>query len=80
MNLGSIPGRGKGFFSITLIQALGPTLPPIQCVPGVISLGVKGSRREVNHSPPSRAEVKNGGAIPLLPYVFMACCLSPRIT
>jgi hypothetical protein len=30
---------------------------------------------EVDHSPPSSAKVKNGGAIPPLPSVFMAWCL-----
>jgi hypothetical protein len=39
--------------------ALGPTQPPIQWVPGVLSLGVKRSEREANHSPPSSAEVKD---------------------
>jgi hypothetical protein len=39
---GSIPGRGKNFiFSIMSRPALGPTQPPIQWVPGVISLVVK---------------------------------------
>jgi hypothetical protein len=32
--------------------------PPIQWVPGALSLGVKGPRREADHSPPSSAEVK----------------------
>jgi hypothetical protein len=31
--------------------------------------GVEPQRREADHSPPSSAEVKNGGAIPPLPYV-----------
>jgi hypothetical protein len=38
--------------------ALGPTQPPIQWVPGVLSLGVKWSGREADHSPSSSAEVK----------------------
>jgi hypothetical protein len=38
--------------------ALGPTQPPIQWVPGAISLGVKRPGREADHSPPSSAEVK----------------------
>jgi hypothetical protein len=38
--------------------------------------GVKRQGREADHSPPSSAEVKNGGAIPPIPqYVFMAWCL-----
>jgi hypothetical protein len=33
--------------------------PPIQWVPGALSLGVKRAGREADHSPPSSAEVKN---------------------
>jgi hypothetical protein len=52
--------------------ALGPTQPPIQWVPGALSPGVKLPGREANHSPPTNAEVKNGGAIPPLPpYAFI---------
>jgi hypothetical protein len=36
-----------------------PTQPPIQWVPGALSLGVKRLGREADHSPPSSAEVKN---------------------
>jgi len=39
-------------------KALGPTQPPIQWVPGVLSLGVKRSGLEADHSAPSCAEVK----------------------
>jgi hypothetical protein len=37
---------------------LGSTQPPIQWVPGALSLGVKRAGREADHSPPSSAEVK----------------------
>jgi hypothetical protein len=37
-----------------------------------LPLGVKWPGREADHSPPSSTEVKNGGAIPPLPHVFMA--------
>jgi hypothetical protein len=45
----------------------GPTQPPIQWVPGALSLGVKRPGREADHSPLSSAEV-----IPQ--YAFMAWC------
>jgi hypothetical protein len=35
---------------------------------GGIFPGVKRPGREAGHSPPSNAEVKNGGTIPLLPH------------
>jgi hypothetical protein len=38
--------------------ALAPTHPPIQWVPGVLSLEVKRPGRETNHSPTSSAQVK----------------------
>jgi hypothetical protein len=38
--------------------ALGPTQTPVQRVPWALSLGVKRQGREADHSPPSRAEVK----------------------
>jgi hypothetical protein len=41
-------------------QVLDPTHPPIQWVTGSLSLGVKWPGHEVNHSPPSNAEVKEG--------------------
>jgi hypothetical protein len=36
----------------------GPTQPPIQWVPGALSLGVKRPGLDADHSPPSNAEVK----------------------
>jgi hypothetical protein len=56
----SIPGGGWEFFSSPPWSrtALGPTQPPIQWVPGAYSLGVKRPGREAEHSPSSRAEVK----------------------
>jgi hypothetical protein len=66
---GSIPGRVKNFlFSIAVSPALGPTQPPIQWVPGAVSLGVKLQGREADNSPPFSAEVKNGGAVPSLSH------------
>jgi hypothetical protein len=65
---GSISGRSKFLLYFTAsIFALGPTQPPIQCVPGTLSPEVDRKRREADHSPPSSAEVKKDGAIPPLP-------------
>jgi hypothetical protein len=46
-------------FIITSNLAMGPTQPPIQWAPGVLSLGIKQPRCEANNSTPSSAEVKN---------------------
>jgi hypothetical protein len=51
-------GLGKFLFTTASRTALGPTQPPIQWVPGTLSLGVKRPGREADHSPPSSAEVK----------------------
>jgi hypothetical protein len=52
--------RGLGIFLFTTASrmALGPTQPPIQWVPGALSLGLKRPGREADHLPPSSAEVK----------------------
>jgi hypothetical protein len=43
---GSIPGRGEMIFPLASVSrlALGPTQRPVQWVPGVLSLGLKGGR------------------------------------
>jgi hypothetical protein len=46
------------FFTTASRTALGPTQPPIQWVPGALSLGVKRPGSEADHSPPTSAEVK----------------------
>jgi hypothetical protein len=51
-------GAGIFLFTTASRTALGPTQPPIQWVPGALSLGVKRPVREADHSPPSSAEVK----------------------
>jgi hypothetical protein len=69
---------GAGNFSLHYLSrtALGPTLPPIQWVPGALFLGVKRPGREADYSPPSSAEVKNAWSYTSTPqYVFMAWCL-----
>jgi hypothetical protein len=52
--------RGMGIFLFTTASrtALGPTQPPVQWVPGALSLEVTRPGREADHSPPSSAEVK----------------------
>jgi hypothetical protein len=58
--LGLDSRRGLGIFLFTTASrtALGPTQPPIQCVSGALSQGVKWPENEADHSPPSSAEVK----------------------
>jgi hypothetical protein len=46
------------FFTTVFRTALGSTQPPIQWVPGALSLEVKWPCREADHSAPSSAEVK----------------------
>jgi hypothetical protein len=58
--LGFDSQRRLGIFLFTTASrtVLGPTQPPIQWVPGALSLGVKRPEREDDHSPPPSAEVK----------------------
>jgi hypothetical protein len=49
---------GIFLFITASIKAQGPTQPPIQWIPGALSLGVKWQEREADHSSPSSAEVK----------------------
>jgi hypothetical protein len=39
--------------------------------PSLFSSGYEWPRREGDHSPPSRVEIKNGGAKPLLRHVYL---------
>jgi hypothetical protein len=68
-----------GIFLFTIMSrlALGPTQPPIQCIPGALSLGVKWLGCEADHSPPSSAEVKNAwGCTPIPPIHLHGMVLS----
>jgi hypothetical protein len=67
--------QGKDLFLYTtkFRPALGPTQPPIQYLPGVVSAGIKVPEDKANHSPPSSIEVKNCKAIPPLPHT-PSCC------
>jgi hypothetical protein len=58
--LGFDSRRGLGVFLFTTASrmALRPTQPPIQWVPGALSLGIKRPGREADQSPPYSAEVK----------------------
>jgi hypothetical protein len=69
----SSPGRVKYFlFSKSSRLALRSTQPPIQWVPGALSTGVKQLGREVDHSPPTSAEVKKMWIYTSTPpYAFM---------
>jgi hypothetical protein len=61
-------------FSKTSRPALGLSQPPVQLVSGVLIVGVKQLGYEVDHSPPSSAEVKNEWSCTSVPpYAFMAC-------
>jgi hypothetical protein len=53
--------QGLGIFLFTTASrpAVGSIQPPIQWVPGALSLGLKRQARQADHSPPSSAEVKN---------------------
>jgi hypothetical protein len=53
-------------------MALGPTQPPVQWVPGVLSLEIKQLSHEVDHSS-SNAKVKNAWISLSTPHcIFMA--------
>jgi hypothetical protein len=53
------PGRVKNSnFYIPSRSALGSIRPPIQWGLGALSPGIKWPRREADHSPPTRADVK----------------------
>jgi hypothetical protein len=58
--LGFVSRRGLGIFLFTTASrtALGPTEPPIQWVPGALSLKIKLPGCEADRSPPSSDEVK----------------------
>jgi hypothetical protein len=74
---GNLPPQGLETFLFTTASrpALGPTQPPIQWVPGALSLEVKRPGREADHSPPTSAEVKNAWSYTSTPkYAFMAWC------
>jgi hypothetical protein len=61
---GSIPCRGTRFSLLYSVQTgSGFYQLPIQWVPGQLSLGVKWTGREAEHSPPSGVEIKKCGTM-----------------
>jgi hypothetical protein len=70
--------QGKEIFLYFTVarQALGLTQPPIQLVPGALSLEVKRPGHEADHSTVSSIEVMDGGAVPRLPYVSEVCLIN----
>jgi hypothetical protein len=67
----STPGMERFIlFSTGSRPALVPTQPPIQWAKVDFSPAIKRLGRESVYSPPSKAEIKNGGAIPSLPHRF----------
>jgi hypothetical protein len=63
--LGSIPGKGKKLFCTTQAphRLWGPPSVLFSGFRGAVSLRVTQQGREIDHSPQSSAEVKNGGVI-----------------
>jgi hypothetical protein len=53
-----------------------PTQSPMQWIPESVSSGVKRPGNKVDDSLPSSAEVKNGGAIQLLPICLHGVVLN----
>jgi hypothetical protein len=64
-------GQEIFLFSITSRPALGSTYPPIPWVPRAVYLGIKQLGDEADHSSPSSAKVKSGGAIPPLQGIVL---------
>jgi hypothetical protein len=58
LGFNSWQGMGIFLFITASRMVLGCTQPPIQWVPGALSMGVKWLGHEANHSPPSSAKVK----------------------
>jgi hypothetical protein len=65
-------GAGNFLFTTVSRIALEPTQPPIQWLPGALSLRVKRPGCEADHSPPSRAEVK--GWVELYLHALIRLC------
>jgi hypothetical protein len=64
-----VTGVWRKLHNDSFMSALGLTHSLVQRVLQALFLGVKRPAREADHSAPSSAEVKNGGAIPPLPHM-----------
>jgi hypothetical protein len=74
--LGSIPGSALFFYSpLRPDRYLGPPSLSSNRYRGSF-VGVKWPESDVEHSPPSSAEAKNGGAIPPLPVCLHGIALN----
>jgi hypothetical protein len=62
------------FIFTTVSRPARPAQPLIQWIMGALSLGVKQQGCEAGHSTSSSAKVKNCGAVPPLPHVFIVWC------
>jgi hypothetical protein len=72
-NCGWRPHRAKTFFLRHPDQMGGTNQPPVQCLWGAISTGVKWMWQH-NNNPPPNAKVKQRGSYTSIPpYAFMAC-------
>jgi len=65
---GSRQWLGVLLFATASRLALRPIQTPTQWIPGALSPGVKWLQREADHVPPSRAGIKNRGALLPLPH------------
>jgi hypothetical protein len=67
--------NGIFLFDTVTRRAVKPTQPPVQWVPGALSLGVKRVGREADHSPSSLPMSKNVWSYTSTSqYVFIAWC------
>jgi hypothetical protein len=70
-----VSGLGIFHFSTASRTALGPTQPPIQLVPGALSLRIKRVEREADHSHLVPRSRMHGDITPLPQYALMEGCL-----
>jgi hypothetical protein len=67
-------GAGIFLFTTASRTALGPTQPPVQWLPGALSLGVKRPGREANYSRLVPRSKNEWGNTSTPQYAFMAWC------